>query len=205
MTDQAELARWNARFAGEDYHFGTAPNDFLAAQRHRLRPGMKALAIADGEGRNGVWLARQGCDVLSVDFSAAGLAKAKKLAEREGVTIATECADLETWAWGTARFDLVAAIFIQFMGPDFRELTFRRIREVLRPGGLLILQGYRPEQLQYKTGGPSKIENLYTASLLRAAFAAMEILHLAEHDSMTAEGHGHQGMAALVDLVARRR
>ena len=205
MTDQAELARWNARFAGENYHFGTAPNAFLVTQRHRLRQGMKALAIADGEGRNGVWLARQGCDVLSIDFSPVGLAKARKLAASEGVAIATECADLETWSWGTARFDLVAAIFIQFMGPDFRELTFRRIRDVLLPGGVLILQGYRPEQLQYKTGGPSKIENLYTAALLRAAFAAMEILHLAEHDGVVAEGEGHHGISALVDLVARKR
>lgn len=205
MTDQQELARWNTRFAGEEYHFGTAPAAFLVEQRHLLRPGMKALAIADGEGRNGVWLARQGCDVLSVDFSAAGLAKAKKLAASEGVTIATECADLETWAWGTARFDLVAAIFIQFMAPDFRALTFRRICEVLRPGGLLLVQGYRPEQLQYKTGGPSKIENLYTAALLRSAFAEMEILHLAEHDTMVAEGDAHQGRSALVELVARKR
>jgi cyclopropane fatty-acyl-phospholipid synthase-like methyltransferase len=205
MTDQEELARWNARFAGAGYHFGTAPSAFLATQRHLLRPGMKALSIADGEGRNGVWLARQGCEVLSVDFSPVGLAKAKQLAERDGVAITTECADLERWNWGAARFDLVVAIFIQFMGPDFRAMVFRRIQEVLKPGGMLFLQGYRPEQLQYGTGGPSKIENLYTSALLRSAFAAMEILQLAEHDAMIAEGDGHQGMSALVDLVARKR
>lgn len=205
MTDQNELARWNARFAGEDYHFGTAPSAFLVTQRHLLWPGMAALSIADGEGRNGVWLARQGCDVLSVDFSAIGLAKAKKLAQSEGVNIATECADLASWDWGVTRFDLVAAIMIQFMAPDFRDLVFRRIQGALRPGGLLLLQGYGLGQLKYGTGGPSQPENLYTSPLLRAAFSTMEILHLAEHDAVIAEGHGHQGMSALVDLVARKR
>lgn len=205
MTEAKELARWNGRFADPDsYVFGTAPNAFLAAQRHRLRAGQAALAIADGEGRNGVWLAEQGLDVLSVDFSPVGLAKAGRLAESRHVALRTETADLATWEWGAARFDVVAAIFIQFAAPAFRQAIFRHIREVLRPGGLVILQGYRPEQLAYRTGGPSQAENMYTAALLREAFAGFEILHLAEHDDVLAEGEGHGGMSALIDLVARK-
>jgi SAM-dependent methyltransferase len=198
-------ARWNARFSEPGYLFGTAPNRFLASQAQHLRPGQRALAIADGEGRNGVWLAAQGLDVTAVDFSPVALAKARALAEGAGVRLATIEADIGAWAWPEAAFDVVAAIFIQFAGPDLRAAIFRGIHATLRPGGLVILQGYRPEQLAYGTGGPPHAENMYTAALLRSAFAAMEILHLEEHDSAIAEGNGHAGMSALVDLVARKR
>ncbi len=204
MTDQAELKRWNERYATKEFLFGTAPNAFLAAQHDRLRPGQKALAIADGEGRNGVWLARQGLDVTSVDFSPLGVEKARKLAARYTVSLQIECADLATWDWGVPRFDIVAGIFFQFAAPPFRALIFGRMQEVLKPGGLLLLEGYRPEQLNYGTGGPSEIANLYTAPLLREAFAAMKILHLAEYDAEISEGRRHRGMSALIDLVAQK-
>ncbi|HRN63172.1 MAG TPA: class I SAM-dependent methyltransferase [Luteimonas sp.] len=203
-SDQARagIARWDARFSGEDYVFGIEPNAFLAAQAHRLQPGMSALAVADGEGRNGVWLAEQGLQVLSVDASQAGLAKARALATARGVHIDVELSDLAHWDWGQARFDVVAAIFIQFADPPLRDAIFAGMQRVLKPGGLLLLQGYRPEQLRYGTGGPPVAEQLYTADLLRDAFAGMRIEHLAEHDSVIHEGQGHAGMSALIDLVA---
>lgn len=204
MKDASELERWNARFAGEKYLFGTEPNAFLLSQRSRLRPGAKVLAIADGEGRNGVWLALQGLEVLSVDFSPAALDKARRLAIQRRVTITTECADLGAWDWKGRRFELVVAIFIQFAPPALRDVIFRGIKEVLAPGGLLLLEGYRPKQLEYKTGGPPYVEHLYTADLLRDAFADMSILHLAEYDAEIAEGEGHHGMSALIDLVAQK-
>ena len=204
MTDDAERERWNARFAGDEYLFGTAPNAFLAAQRHLLRRGMKALAVADGEGRNGVWLAEQGLDVVSVDFSPVAVEKARRLAAARGVALEAHCADLAAWEWGPPRFDLVAAIFIQFAPPALRDVLFGRIKEVLKPGGLLLLEGYRPEQLVYKTGGPPHVENLYTAALLRQAFGDLTILRLAEYDGEIAEGGGHRGRSALIDLVARK-
>jgi SAM-dependent methyltransferase len=204
MKEAEALARWNTRYAQADYIFGMEPNAFLASQAARLKPGQKALAIADGEGRNGVWLARQGLSVLSVDFSPVALAKANGLAARAGVDLATECADLATWDWGRDRFDVVAGIFCQFAGAGLRDAIFRRIRECLKPGGILILQGYRPEQLKYGTGGPKEIDHLYTADLLRRAFAGFELLHLEEHDSEIHEGGGHHGMSALVDMVAVR-
>lgn len=200
----AELQRWNERFSSPDYLFGTEPNAFLAVQAHLLKPGQKALAVADGEGRNGVWLAEQGLDVLSFDFSPVGVNKARQLAKSRGVTLTTKLADVATWDWEADRFDVVVAIFIQFAAPDLRDAIFKGIRRTLVPGGLLLLQGYRPEQLQYGTGGPPCAENMYTADLLRAAFAGFDILHLKEHDSFTSEGKGHEGMSALIDLVARK-
>jgi 2-polyprenyl-3-methyl-5-hydroxy-6-metoxy-1,4-benzoquinol methylase len=163
------------------------------------------LAVADGEGRNGVWLARQGLDVTAVDFSPAAVAKARQLAAQCGVTVRHETADLFAWPWGESRFDVIVAIFIQFAAPAERHVLHDAMRQALKPGGLLILQGYRPKQLEYKTGGPSSAENLYTAETLREEFAGMEILHLREHDDEICEGEGHCGMSALVDLVARRK
>ena len=196
---------WDERYASEDYLFGTEPNAFLVSQRDLLKPGMSCLAVADGEGRNGVWLAQQGLQVLSVEASAVALEKAKKLARQRGASIEFEQADLAQWQWGENRFDLVAAIFIQFAPPALREQMFAGIKRCLKPGGLLLLQGYTPRQLEYKTGGPPLAENMYTADLLRNAFGEMEIIHLREHDDHIGEGSGHSGMSALIDLVARKQ
>jgi SAM-dependent methyltransferase len=204
MSESPERRRWDERFSSEEYLFGTGPNAFLEKQGRLLKPGGTALALADGEGRNGVWLAEQGLTVTSVDFSPIALEKARRLAAARGVTISTVQADLGDWTWPEDEFDIVAAIFIQFAGPNLRAAIFRRIRRALAPGGLLILQGYRPEQLHYGTGGPPHAENMYTAEMLREAFAGFEILHLSEHDSEIAEGSGHRGMSALIDLVARK-
>jgi len=196
--------RWNQRFSADEYLFGTAPNAFLAAQQHRLRPGMTALAVADGEGRNGVWLAQQGLAVTAFDFSPVGLDKARRLAQRAGVRVEHHLADVADWDWAAREFDVVAAIFIQFAPPPQRARIFEGMMRALRPGGLLLLQGYTPKQVEYGTGGPPHAENMYTEALLRASFAPLEILHLAEHEEAVDEGKGHSGHSALIDLVARR-
>ncbi|MBP8246795.1 MAG: class I SAM-dependent methyltransferase [Phenylobacterium sp.] len=195
---------WDRRYAQSDYLFGVEPNAFLARQAGRLRPGWRALAVADGEGRNGVWLAQQGLSVLSVDSSAVAQAKARSLAQARGVEMDFEQVDLAAWTWPRAEFDLVAAIFIQFAPPALRTRLFVDMARALKPGGLLLLQGYRPEQIAYATGGPSVAENLYTEPLLREAFAGLEILDLQSHDTAIHEGVGHDGLSALIDLVARR-
>lgn len=200
-----ELARWNGRFAAEDYVFGTAPNVFLASQVDQLRPGMRVLCVADGEGRNSVWLASQGLDVTAFDFSPVGLAKARRLAERLDVQVDYQLSDVDAWDWNARRYDLVAAIFVQFASPSERQRMFDGMKRALEPGGLLVLQGYRPEQIAYATGGPKRRENLYTEALLRESFADLEVLHLASHDDLVDEGMGHRGMSALIDLIARRR
>jgi len=204
MTFTDQTKRWNERFGGDEYHFGTEPNAFLSSQAHRLRAGMSALSVADGEGRNSVWLARQGLRVTAFDVSPVGVDKARRLAREAGVTVDHRVADINAWDWDAATYDLVVAIFIQFASPAERARIFAGMMRSLAPGGLLLLQGYTPRQLEYKTGGPGVAENLYTADLLRGQFAALEILHLAEHDSEIQEGRGHSGMSALVDLVARR-
>jgi len=200
----SELERWESRFAAPEYHFGTAPNAFLKSQAHRLKAGQKALAVADGEGRNGVWLAEQGLDVLSLDFSPNALKKARALAAARGVKLRIELADLAQWQWPAAAFDVIAAIFIQFADPPFRETIFTGIKRALKPGGLLLMQGYRPEQLVYRTGGPSQVENLYTRGLLETAFGDFAAVEIHEHDSMVDEGAGHAGMSALIELVGRK-
>jgi cyclopropane fatty-acyl-phospholipid synthase-like methyltransferase len=200
----SEFERWQTRFSVPEYVFGTAPNAFLRAHAHLLPAKGTALAVADGEGRNGVWLAEQGLEVLSLDFSPAAQAKARALAKQRGVSLRIERADVTTWSWPDAAFDVVAAIFVQFVGPDERGHMFAGIRKALKPGGLLLLQGYRPKQLDYQTGGPKQIENMYTRELLEREFAGFAALDITEHDSVIEEGTSHVGMAALIDLVGRR-
>ena len=195
---------WDRRYDQDAYVFGTAPNAFLARQRERLRAGQSALAVADGEGRNGVWLAEQGLKVHSVDSSFIAQAKAQKLALTRRVVLETELADLALWDWPEGQYDLVVGIFIQFAEPSLRSRIFASMIEALKPGGLILLQGYRPEQIAYGTGGPKQVENLYSEAMLRTAFAALEILDLSVHDSVIQEGDGHDGMSALIDLVARK-
>ena len=195
---------WDERYAGEKYLFGTEPNAFLLSQQILLKPGQYCLAVADGEGRNGVWLAQQGLRVLSVEASEVALNKAKKLAAQQGVEIEFEQADLTQWDWGENRFDVVTAIFIQFAPPELRTEMFANIKRCLKPGGLLLLQGYTPRQLEYGTGGPPVSENMYTKEMLHDTFADMAWLHFAEHDKVISEGTAHHGMSALIDLVARK-
>jgi cyclopropane fatty-acyl-phospholipid synthase-like methyltransferase len=176
----------------------------LRSQKQLLRKGQTALAVADGEGRNGVFLAEQGLDVLSLDYSPQAQAKARALAEQRGVTLRVEQADMTQWPWAPNAFDVVAAIFIQFATPPQRAAIFAGIQQTLKPGGLLLMQGYRPKQLDYKTGGPSDVARLYTRELLEDAFRELSALDIREHDSVIQEGAGHAGMSALIDLVGRK-
>jgi SAM-dependent methyltransferase len=200
----SELERWQTRFSAPDYIFGKEPNAFLKAQAHRLPKSGSALSIADGEGRNGVWLAEQGLDVLSVDFSPAALEKSRALAAERGVHLRTEVADVTTWRWPVAAFDVVAAIFVQVVFPAERTVFFADLKRALKPGGLLLIQGYRTEQLTYRTGGPPEAERLYTRALLQETFGDMAQLEIREHDSTISEGTAHVGMSALIDLVAKK-
>lgn len=199
-------AFWSARYrdAGDDYLFGTAPNKFLASQAERFSAGMKVLAVADGEGRNSVWLAEQGCAVTATEISPVALEKATKLARGRHVAVDFMQADILAWTWPTAAFDAVVGIFIQFVGPAERARQLAGMKQAVQPGGLLFLQGYTPKQLEYRTGGPSAVENLYTEALLREIFSDWEIVLLHEHEDLIDEGRGHSGRSALIDLIARK-
>lgn len=195
---------WNERFSVPEFVFGTEPNAWLARQAALLKPGLRALAVADGEGRNSVWLARQGLRVEAFDISSVGVDKARALARDAGVEVSYRVCDCETWDWEAGGYDVIAAIFIQFADPAQRGRLFARMREALRPGGLLILQGYTPKQLEYKTGGPGVLENLYTEELLRKEFGSLQIVELEVYEAILNEGARHAGTSALVGMVARR-
>ncbi len=196
---------WDKRFDTDDYIFGTQPNVWLARHADLIKPGGLALAVADGEGRNSVWLAQQGLKVDAFDISAVGVAKAKLLADQCGAHVNFHVCSCEEWQWQHEYYDLIAAIFIQFADPDTRRILFAQMLTALKPGGLLILQGYTPKQLEYKTGGPPLVSHLYTEALLHDAFADMEIIKLTCYDDVLHEGSQHAGQSALVGMVARKR
>lgn len=198
-------AMWNQRYQGEELLFGEEPNEYLRAQQARLPRAGRALCVADGEGRNSVWLAERGLRVDAFDIAEAGVAKARELARRHGVSVNFAVADCDALAWPEAVYDLVAAIFVQFADPAMRARLFAGMARALRPGGLLVLQGYTPRQLLYRTGGPQRADHLYTEGLLREAFAALEIVDLRCYDTELREGRQHTGMSALIGMVARRR
>ncbi len=194
---------WNDRYAGDGYLFGTEPAAFLTRAAGWLRPGQTALSIADGEGRNSVWLAGQGLRVAAFEPSPNAVEKARRLAADRGVAVDFHLADLDGWDWSRV-FDVVAGIFIQFAGPEERARLFTRIDRALVPGGLLLLHGYAPRQVGYGTGGPSAEENMYTLDLLRDAFAGYEVLGAGDYDAEVEEGSAHRGRSALIDFVARK-
>jgi cyclopropane fatty-acyl-phospholipid synthase-like methyltransferase len=205
MADLSREDRWEARFAASDtYVFGTAPNAFLARTAAAIPPGGSVLSVADGEGRNGVFLAGLGLDVHAVEVSATAIAKAKRLAESRRIELRFEQADLLRWTWPVGQYDAVAAIFVQFVGPDERPGFFTKLIDALKPGGLLLLEGYRPEQVANRTGGPTDPAHCYTEAMLREAFAGLEIERLESYDAVLDEGTGHSGISALIDLVARK-
>jgi SAM-dependent methyltransferase len=199
-----ELQRWEGRFAAEEYVFGTEPNQFLSQQAPQLFSGAKALSIADGEGRNGVWLAERGLRVTAQDFSATAQNKACKLAQERGVELSFELSDLTQRKWVPNKYDVVVGIFFQFLSPTARATVFNGIRETLKPRGLLLIEGYGENQLDYGTGGPKKLENLYTPDMLRDAFEVFSDLSVVAYDAHVSEGAGHHGRSALVDLIGRK-
>lgn len=199
-----ELERWNQRYGEADYIFGTAPNAFLARHAGLFKPGQRALCVADGEGRNSVWLAEQGLEVVAFDFSPVAVEKARRLAASRGVQVRYELAAVYDWPWPEAAFDVVAAIFVQFADPPMRAFLFERMIAALKPDGLLLIEGYTPAQLKYGTGGPKQLDQLYTEELLRQAFGSLDILELRTYEAELDEGIRHRGISAVIDLVARR-
>jgi SAM-dependent methyltransferase len=199
-----EYDRWQDRYSGPDYAFGKEPNYFLKSCERLLPRSGRALAIADGEGRNGVWLAERGLDVLSIDFSPLAQAKARTLAAERGVSVDFEVADVHHWKYPEAVFDVVVEIFTQFSSPAERRLKWAGMRRTLKPSGLLIIQGYSPKQLEYGTGGPKQLDNLYTRAILEEAFGDYRDLLIVEEEREMEEGTSHRGISAVINLTARK-
>ncbi|HEX7888261.1 MAG TPA: class I SAM-dependent methyltransferase [Ramlibacter sp.] len=203
FTDPA--GTWNQRFSAAGYLFGTEPNAWLHEHADLWHAGQRVLSVADGEGRNSVWLAQRGLTVDAFDISEVGVRKARNFARITGVKVNFAVADVATLQWPVSIYDGVAAIFFQFADPELRAKIFSGIVHCLKPGGTLVLQGYAPKQLEYRTGGPPIASHMYTPELLRESFHDMEILELLEYEAELAEGTGHKGHSALVGMVARKR
>lgn len=195
---------WNSRFSKDGYVFGTEPNEWLRRHASVWHPGSRILCVADGEGRNSVWLAKQGHQVEAFDISDVGVGKARRLAQESQVAVDFAVAGCDDFAWKQDHYDGVVAIFVQFADPDLRARLFENMMRSLKPGGALILVGYTPRQLEYGTGGPSVHSHLYTPELLRESFANLTILVLDAYETELAEGDGHKGRSAVIGLVATR-
>ena len=196
---------WEERYsASDDYVFGTDPARFLTEHADLLKPGLTALAVADGEGRNSVYMAGHGMDVTALEFAPTAIARARDLAAEHGVHVDFQQADILQRQWEPDAYDMVVGVFIQFVGPKDRKTQFDGMKRSTKPGGLILLHGYTPKQLEFGTGGPPFAENMYTEAQLRADFDGWEILECRAYEREVQEGRGHSGMSALIDLVARK-
>lgn len=203
MTDQpTPRAMWEQRYAADTYVYGTEPNDFLRTHVAALPPGA-VLCLAEGEGRNSVFLAGTGRDVHSVDLTEAGVAKTLRLAGERGVTVDAVVGDLATFDLGVARWDAIVSIFAH-TPPAVRRDLHRRVVAALRPGGVLLLEAYTPDQIGRGTGGPPVAEMTMSLAGLREELDGLEFVHAAELERLVHEGPGHTGLGAVVQVIARR-
>lgn len=193
---------WDQRYSSEGYAYGTEPNEFLVAVAPKLPMG-RVLCIGEGEGRNAVWLAGQGYDVTAVDASRVGLEKAERLAAERGVTITTVHADLGAYDIVPDAWDAIVSVFCH-LPHTLRVDVHRRCVAGLRPGGVMLLESYTPDQLALGTGGPPSAELMMDQETLRAELSGLEFLHLQECEREIHEGTFHNGLGAVVQLVGRK-
>jgi 2-polyprenyl-3-methyl-5-hydroxy-6-metoxy-1,4-benzoquinol methylase len=194
---------WNERYSQPSFAYGTEPNDFLVERLDQLPQG-NALCLAEGEGRNAVWLAEQGFEVTAVDASEVGLRKARNLAEDRGVAITTLHADLKDFDPGRNQWDAIISIFCHLPNP-IRSATHQRCVDALRPGGIMLLEAYTPKQLEFNTGGPTSADMMMDSGLLANELAGLEIIYLQEKVREIHEGQCHDGKGAVVQMLARKQ
>jgi len=197
------MVDWDARYSDEGWAFGTDPNDFLREQADQLPVG-RILCLAEGQGRNAVWLAQRGHDVTAVDQSAVGLRDAHRLAAERGVTITTVRADLDDYAIEPGTWQGIVSIYAHVDGA-LRARVHSRVERGLAPGGVFVLEAYRPEQIGRGTGGPPEDDRMVNLERLRRELPSLEFVVAREIDREVLEGHRHRGMSSVVQLVARRR
>lgn len=191
---------WEQRYAAEQYVYGTTPNAFLVQQVAALSPG-RVLCLAEGEGRNSVFLAEQGFEVHSVDLSSTGVAKTLQLAAERGVQVHAVQGDLATYDIGVGEWDAVVSIFAH-MPPAVRRALHARVVAALKPGGQFILEAYTPAQLGRGTGGPQVIEMMMSLDVLRTELAPLTFVHACEIEREVVEGFGHTGVGSVVQVRA---
>jgi 2-polyprenyl-3-methyl-5-hydroxy-6-metoxy-1,4-benzoquinol methylase len=194
---------WDQRYNTTDYVYGTRPNDFLADVAAQIPKG-RVLCIAEGEGRNAVYLAELGYEVIAVDVSAVGMQKAQKLALERGVSIETVVADLADFEIEENSFNAVISIFAH-VPPAIRGPLHRKIVNGLKPGGMLVLEAYTPDQIAYGTGGPPVAELTMSLRVLEDELQGLEFRHAVELKRDVIEGSLHTGTGAVVQVIAVRR
>lgn len=193
---------WNEKYANTDYAYGTEPNEFLVSAVAKLKRG-ETLSLAEGEGRNAVWLAQQGFTVSSIEQSEKGVAKTLRLALRRGVIVMAERGELETFNIQPNSWDLVVSIYAH-TPQELRRKLHRQVVAGLKPGGVFILEAYTPAQIPNNTGGPKDASLMPTAELLRSELHGLVFDHLEEIERDVVEGSLHTGTAHVVQLVAHR-
>ena len=194
---------WDKRFLSDEYLFGTEPAQALVKLEEHLLPNGKTLVVADGEGRNSVYLASKGFQVTATDYSEVGLSKARKLAEMQGQKVNYLVQDIYETNWSNNQYDNVIAIFIQFVPPEKQRSVLNSLRKATKFGGTLLVHGYTPEQVALKTGGPPNTDHMYTTELLNEIYSGMKIIISNEYRIVIEEGQGHNGISALIDFVAK--
>jgi SAM-dependent methyltransferase len=193
---------WNERYGADEYFYGTEPNGFLRDTASALPRG-RTLCLAEGEGRNAVWLAEQGFDVHAVDISTAGVDKTRRLAASRGVNVHAEVGDLNDWVIESDSWDLIVSIFAHTPSALRRRLH-RAVVAGLAPGGTFVLEAYTPDQIPLGTGGPKDPDMMPTAALLRDELAGLRFDICRETAREIVEGTGHTGVAAVVQVVATK-
>ena len=194
---------WDEKYRNSQFVYGTSPNDFLRENVHHFVPEGKILCIAEGEGRNAVWLAELGFNVTAVDASEIGLAKGRSLARSRGVTIHWVQADLQHYDPGKQIWDGVVAIFAH-LPPDLRASVHADCVESLKIGGVLLLEAYTPEQLNFKTGGPPHVDWLMTPEVLQQELHGLTFERLQKTEREIIEGIGHTGLGSVVQVIGYR-
>ncbi len=203
MTDPVAQLRafWNARYSNTEYAYGTKPNDYLVRQAALIPKGGKVLCLADGEGRNSVYLARQGFQVTAIDLAQEGLAKGKALAEKAGVQVQFMAADVNAFVIEPGAWQGIVSIFLHL--PDkLRRALHERCLKGLSPGGVFIFEAYSREQLGRGTGGPKEAHLLPEAQSVRDDFPSAAVIDFFAGDRQIEEGPLHNGIGAVVQLTA---
>ena len=194
---------WNKRFSIEDYLFGADPAQALVKLEHYLIPQGDTLVIADGEGRNSVYLASRGFRVTASDSSTVANVKAKALAANQNVEVNYQVEDFFDIDWSAQQYDNIVGIFFQFIPPDKIKQVLTALRTAIKKGGTLLIHGYTPQQIELATGGPKDVSLMYTKELFEDVFESVEILVNKEYQMQLSEGSGHKGQSALIDFVAK--
>ncbi len=192
---------WDEKYGAPGHYYGTDPNDFLRERHAAIPAGGDVLCLAEGEGRNAVFLAQQGFRIVAVDQSPVGLRKAQALATGRGVPLETVVADLAEYRIEPDRWDGIVSIWCH-LPPPLRAAVHRQAVAGLRPGGVFLLEAYTPAQLGHGTGGPRTVDLLPTLAELRGELAGLDLVHAVERERDVHEGQGHTGRSAVVDIVA---